>query len=337
MHTKSVFQIACELTHVGSIYVRCCRVNHVRVSRMHHTITSDGECKRAGRRVSRGPEKHHVLATLKDERCHGSIVQVVRAPFEMLVRSAAHLWIAALLTCIPAAAQFNEPILTRTALPNPAGTVSLKFDFVTPIGQTTGVSSQAIPVSRLDVGLGRGFETVFQLPLLRVSEADGSSVLAGGQFSVALRYLLAGSPTAKYAISVSGRLEVATGNSTVVGNSTQLMPMMLAEWHAVPRLLLRSNIAWNTTVGGTLGKIAYFEHANAVVWLASRHFMPVFEVVGGTNTLTGNTQLVVQPEVIVARSQHLELKTGLAIALVPTPRYAIQSQVAWFWGKRRLP
>lgn len=99
-------------------------------------------------------------------------------------------------------------------------------------------------------------------------------MLAGGQFSVALRYLLAGSPTAKYAISVSGRLEVPTGNSTIVGNATQLMPMVLAEWHAVPRLLFLSNIAWNTTVGGTTGKFANFEYANAVVWLPASILCP---------------------------------------------------------------
>jgi hypothetical protein len=63
----------------------------------------------------------------------------------------------------------------------------------------------------------------------------------------------------------------------VVGNATQLMPMMLAEWHALPRLLLHSNIAWNTTISGTT-RFANFQHANAVVWLARRQFMPVLEV-----------------------------------------------------------
>ena len=245
-----------------------------------------------------------------------------------------YLWIAAFLTCMPAAAQLTEPILTRTAVPNPAGTVSLKLDFVNSVGETTGVNTQAIPEARLEVGMGRGFEAVFQMPLLRVSEPDGSSVLAGGQFSVALRYLVAGSATGKYAISILGRLEVPTGDSTVVGNSTQLMPMVLGEWHAARRLLLQSNIAWNTTISGTSARFANFQHANAVVWLASRHFIPVLEFAGSTNTLNGNSQLVIQPEAIVAQAQRLELKAGLAVALLPTPHYVIRSQIAWFWGKR---
>jgi hypothetical protein len=250
------------------------------------------------------------------------------------MRSIAHLGIAAVLTCVPCFAQFAEPILTNTAAPNPAGTVSLKLDFVNTAGGSPGVSSQAIPESILQVGLGRGFETLVQMPLLRISETNGSRVLAGGQFSLALRYRLAGSSTEKYAISVSGRLEVPTGDSHVVGNSTQLTPMVLADWHVAPNLLLQSNIAWNSAVTGTIGKVSYFERANAVAWLAGRHFMPVVEFVSSTNTASGKTQSVIQPEIIVARSRYLEIKTGLSIELTASPHYAIRSQVAWFWGKR---
>src|SRR5690348_16956610 len=253
----------------------------------------------------------------------------------MQFRSLSYFWIALLSATTPAAAQFAEPILTRSALPNPAGVVSLKFDFVSALGDTKGASTQAIPEARLEVGLGRGFATVLQMPLLRVSESAGNSVLAGGQFSMALQYLLAGSPSARYAVSLWGRLEVPTGSSAIVGSAIQLMPALLAEWHAMPRLSLQSNIAWNTTVGATTGRFANFQHANAVVWSASRHLMPVSEFVGSTNTLNGNTQLLIQPEVIAATVQHLEFTTGLSVALLPSPHYTIRSQVAWFWGRRK--
>jgi hypothetical protein len=252
----------------------------------------------------------------------------------MMPRSILCFCLIAPLTCIHGAAQFLEPILTKTALPNSAGTVSAKLDFVTPPGGT-GASTQALPEARFELGLGRGFDTVLQMPLLRVSEPDGSSVLTGGQFSIALRYLLAGSPSGKYAVSLWGRLEVPTGNSTVVGNTTQLMPMVLVEWHPLSQLRFYSNIAWNTVVSGSTQRFANFEHSNAVLWLASRHFMPSLEVVGSTDTRNGGSQVVIQPEVIVLATQHIELKTGLSVALIPTPHYAIRSQLAWFWGKRR--
>ncbi len=252
----------------------------------------------------------------------------------MPARCVAYLCVALSVAGLPAAAQVTEPILTWSAVPNPAGTVSVKLDFVSGLDQT-GVSAQAIPESRLEVGLGRGFEAVLQMPLLRISEPNGSSVLAGGQFSAALRYLVAGSATGKYAISIAGRVEVPTGDSQIVGNQYQLMPMLLAEWQVAPRLLFRSNLAWNTTVSGTTARFANFEQAHALVWRYSRYLSPVFEVVGSTNTLTGDTQVLVQPEVIVAPARNLELKSGIWVAMIPVPHYGIRSQIAWFWGKRQ--
>jgi hypothetical protein len=244
------------------------------------------------------------------------------------------LWTAVVFACSPALAQFAEPILTWNAVPNPAGSVSMKLDFVTPLGESSGRSTQAIPEARLEMGLGHGLQTVFQMPVLRVSNPDGSSVLAAGQFSVAVRYLLAGSESSRYALAIGGRLEVSSGDSAIVGNATQLMPMLLSEWRVLPAVSLRSNLAWNTTVGSPNEKFANFQHANAVVWSLNRWVMPVFEVAGSTSTLTGTSQVAVQPEVIVAPSEHFELKAGLSVALIPTPHYAMRSQLAWFWGKR---
>lgn len=252
-----------------------------------------------------------------------------------MLRATAYLWTLLLLAGLPAAAQYAEPIFTRTAVPNPAGTVSLKLDFVTPIAQDGGVRAQALPVSRLEIGLGRGFETIFQMPVLRREQPDGSSVLGVGQFSVALQYLLAGSPDRKYAIAVSGRLEVPSGDSALVGNTTQLMPAILAEWHAARDVIFRSNIAWNTVVSGSSGRFANFQHAHSVAWAINRHFTPVFEFVGSTDTRTGSSQFVIQPEIIFAYTQFLELKAGLSSQFYPERHYDLRMQVAWFFGKRQ--
>ena len=240
----------------------------------------------------------------------------------------------ALLICFRASAQSAEPILTWNAVPNPAGVVSVKFDFVSPLGDNGGTSTQAIPVSRLETGLGHGLETVFEVPLLRVSERDGSSVLAGGQFSVALRYLLVGSQSSRFATSIAGRIEVPSGDSALVGNATQLMPMLLSEWRMSSALSFRSNIGWSSTVGATNERLAVFQHSHAVVWSLNRFVLPVFEVAGSTSTVNGSSQLVVQPEQIVVATKHIELKTALSLTLVPTPRYGVRSQLAWIWGKR---
>jgi hypothetical protein len=49
----------------------------------------------------------------------------------------------------------------------------------------------------------------------------GSSELIGGQFSVALRYLLVGSQRSRFAMSIAARVEVPSGDSALVGNATQ--------------------------------------------------------------------------------------------------------------------
>ncbi len=196
----------------------------------------------------------------------------------LLVRSC----VFALMICSRANAQSVEPILTWNAVPNPAGMASLKLDFVSPLGETSGTSTQAVPVSRLELGLGHGLETVFQIPLLRASQPDGSSVHGGGQFSVTLRYLFLGSQSSRFAIAIAGRLEVPSGDSALVGNATQLMPMLLSEWRVNSEVSFRSNVTWNTTVGTTSGRFANFQHSHAIVWSVNRFVMPVFEVAGST-------------------------------------------------------
>jgi len=126
----------------------------------------------------------------------------------------------------PALAQFAEPIFTRSAIPNPLGTGSLKMDFVETLGASTRSRSAAIPESLLEIGLGRGLEAALMLPLLRVSQPGGSSVPAGGQFSVALRYQLAGSADAKFAIAVA---ELKSGLSLgVLDTRRYTIPSQLA-------------------------------------------------------------------------------------------------------------
>jgi hypothetical protein len=98
--------------------------------------------------------------------------------------------------------------------------------FVSPLRRGT---SQALPQARLDIELGGGFETRLQMPLLRVMQPTGGSVPGAGQFSVALQYLLAGSQSADYAISVATRMEVPSGDSKIIGTETQIMPTVLVE------------------------------------------------------------------------------------------------------------
>jgi len=176
-----------------------------------------------------------------------------------------------------------------------------------------------------------------RFPLLRVTSlSEGPTVVGGGQLAIGARYLLAGGAVRSYAISVQTIVEAPTGDTQLVGNATQVMPGVLVDWHPTPQIASHSNVIFDRSVGGMTGKSAFLEYSNAVVWVATNHFLPVFELVGSSNTITARTQLVGQPELIVPVGRHFELKGGLSLGLnSETPHIALRTQVAWFWGTRK--
>lgn len=240
------------------------------------------------------------------------------------------------ILCLPIGAQIAEPILTKMAIPFARETGTVKLDYAGGIGRHGG-SSQVIPEATLETGVLKGLEFLVRFPLLRVSPRPGGpAVIGGGQLAMGARYLLAGSAERSYAISVQTIVEAPTGDALLVGNATQLMPGVLADWHPTSQIVIHSNIMFDRSIGGTGRKSSFFEYANALAWMATDHFLPVFEFVGSTNTITGKTQLVGQPELIVLIGQHLELKGGLSLGLNSgTPHVGLRTQVGWFWGKRK--
>jgi hypothetical protein len=75
----------------------------------------------------------------------------------------------------PSAAQFAEPILTRTAIPEAPGDASLQVLFAHPVDTRI---LQALPQAGLEIGLGQGFRAVVQMPLLGFAEPTEEASLA---------------------------------------------------------------------------------------------------------------------------------------------------------------
>ena len=240
------------------------------------------------------------------------------------------------MMCLPISAQLAEPILTKTAIPFVVGAGSVKLEYTGGIGRTEA-GSQAIPEATLETGVVSGLEFLARFPLLRVTSwSGGPTVVGGGQLAIGARYLLAGGVERSYAISVQTIVEAPTGDTQLVGNATQVMGGVLLDWRPTSRIVTHSNIVFNRSVGGTLRQSAFLEYSNAVVWTAAGHFLPVFELVGSSNTITGRTQLIGQPELIVPIGRHFELKAGLSLGLnSETPHIGLRTQVAWFWGTRK--
>jgi hypothetical protein len=247
-----------------------------------------------------------------------------------------YLLLTPAILCLPMSAQIAEPILTKSAIPFAPEAAALKLDYAGGIGRS-GAGSQVIPEATLETGVLTGLEFLVRFPLLRVrSLPGGPTVVGGGQLAIGARYLLAGGAERSYALSVQTIVEAPTGDSQLVGNATQVMPAALVDWHPTSRIVIHSNIMFDRSVGGTVGKAAFLEYSNAVVWKATSNFLPVFEFVGSSNTITGRTQLVGQPELIVPLGRHFELKAGLSLGLnSETPQIGLRAQVGWFLGPRK--
>lgn len=240
------------------------------------------------------------------------------------------------MICVPITAQIAEPILTRSAIPFVPGAGSVKLEYAGGIEPSNG-GSQVIPEATLEAGVVSGLEFLVRFPLLRVTSlSGGSTVVGGGQLAIGARYLLAGGAERRYALSVQTIVEAPTGDTRLVGNATQVMAGLLVDWRPTSRIITHSNIVFDHSVGGTTRQSAFLEYSNAVVWTTAGHFLPVFELAGSSSTITGRTQLVGQPEIIVPIGRHVELKAGLSLGLnSETPQLGLRTQVAWFWGTRK--
>jgi hypothetical protein len=252
------------------------------------------------------------------------------------MRVPAYSFVSAILAGLPIHAQIAEPILTKTPIPFVSGAGSVKLDYAGGIGRAGG-NSQVIPQVIVEVGIYQRLEVLARFPLLRVTlQSPDSSVIGGGQLAMGARYLLAGGAERGYAVSVQAVVETPTGDTRLVGNATQVMPSVLANWHPVKKIAIYSNLTFDRSIGGGTPKAAFVEYQNAVAWRATSHVVPLFEIAGSTNTITGTTQLVAQPGMNIRTGPHLEWKAGIQRGLNPrTARTGLRTQIAWFWGKRK--
>jgi hypothetical protein len=73
------------------------------------------------------------------------------------------------------------------------------------------------------------------------------------------------------------------------------MPTVLVDWRPTNQAVIYSNLTFDRSINGASPRAAVLEYSNAVTWKATSHFVPVFELIGSTNTITGRTQQVALP------------------------------------------
>lgn len=233
----------------------------------------------------------------------------------------------------PAWAHRGEPLSTEFALPFAPGTGNWKIQFEYE-REGPGVSEQARPETEIEIGLFPRLQVNAGFPLRRADEGPGQPPRTfGGKLELGARYLLFGGEDRRYAVSVQAEAEAPTGPSRLAGDAPELGAGIFVDRYLGQKFRLHSNLLWKTTIGGQQEVERIFKYDHALVWFASRHWAPVIELNGETETATGNTRLSVQPEVIFFATHYLELKAGVPLGLTAsTPDIGVRFQVAIIWG-----
>lgn len=226
-----------------------------------------------------------------------------------------------------------EPISTEFALPFApgAGTLQINYEYER---EGNGASEHAIPETELELGLLPGLQINLGYPVFRIKEGMNEPArVVGGRLEVGARYLLFGGAVRTYAISLQAGVEAPTGADDVVGDATEVAAALHIDKYVGERVRLHSNLGWATTVGGSEPPERVFRYSNAVVWMASLRWNPVVEVLGETETRSGDTSLAIQPEMIFWANRHLELKVGIPVGLTSsTPGIGVRAQISIIWG-----
>lgn len=227
-----------------------------------------------------------------------------------------------------------EPISTEFAVPfaRKAGGLEITYEYER---EGRGASEHAIPEAEIEIGILPRLQVNAGFPILRLKEGqDEPARVVGGRLEVGARYLLLGGATRSYALSVQAGAEAPTGASQLVGDATEVNAALHIDKYLGERLRAHSNLGWATTVGGSERPERVFRYSNALVWMASLRWNPVLEVVGETETRTGETRLAIQPEMIFWTNRHLEFKVGIPVGLTSsTPAIGVRAQIAILWGQ----
>ncbi len=241
---------------------------------------------------------------------------------------------ASIFLAVPAAqAHHLEPISTEYALPfaPKAGTWEITYEFER---EGRGANQQALPEVELEIGLFPRLQFNLGFPLLRVKEGPGESApVVGGRVEAGIRYLLFGGAQRSYAVSLQAGVEAPTGSSAIVGDATEVGAALHVDRSLGRRARLYSNFGWTTAIGGSERPERLFRYSHALVWTPARRWNPALEILGETETRTGETRLALQPEMIFWANRHWEVKLGIPIGLTSaTPGIGVRAQVAILWG-----
>ncbi len=240
------------------------------------------------------------------------------------------------LCLVPSArAHRLEPISTRFACPFQPGAGNLQVGYEYERFAPEGIGVHLAPVAEFELGLTSRTQFSLEMPLIVETHPQEPATAAAGHLKMSFRYLLAGSERKSYAISINPFVEAPTGNQRFAGDAVAVGVALHFDKGFGPRVLFHGNYGWSSTIGGSEEPERVFRYNSALVFPLARHWNPVVELLGATDTATGPTEVALQPELIYSISPHWELKVGVPFGLTQSsPGVGVRAQIAWIFGHK---
>lgn len=95
----------------------------------------------------------------------------------------------------------------------------------------------------MEGGVLKGLKVEVRFPLLRMRlQSPDSAVIGGGHLATGAWYLLTDGARRAYAVSTEVIVETPTRDSTLLGNATEVIPALLADWRPVSQVKIHSNL-----------------------------------------------------------------------------------------------
>lgn len=226
-----------------------------------------------------------------------------------------------------------EPISTQFARPFAPRTGSLQFNY--DYQRRHDVFTHLIPEAEFELGIFRSVQVSLAMPLIRREEKGSATTAAGGHLEIGARYLLWGGEKKPYAVSFNAFVEAPTGNRRISGDATEAAFALNFDREFGKRVLFHGNYGWSTSIGGSEERERVLDYRSAFVFPVSLWWNPTVELLGQTDTATGHTEFLVQPEMIYYLSSHWEMKVGVPLGVTHgSSRVGVRAQVAWIFGSR---
>jgi len=251
----------------------------------------------------------------------------------MRIRPVAIAFLALFVFAPGAHAHRLEPISTEFARPFAPRTGSLQLNYEYERGKM--LRRHFIPEAEFEIGIAPRMQIAVEMPLILEREPGGPTTVGGGHLEISLRYLLAGGSDRSWALSLNPFVELPTGNRRLAGDATEVGLALHLDKEFGERAFFHGNYGWSSSIGGSEEPERTFRYNSALVVRLTERWNPTLELLGATDTATGETEFFVQPEMIYYAGPHWEFKLGVPLgATSESPRFGIRAQISWIFGGR---